>query len=96
MGLTIVSPIPRLKIPAKGARARSLYPEDNQIGRAHPSKSEKWLGKRKFCHERELNAAVYQKHSNMGYSEKSRIPDNEKIRVTVIGECIHELIYWLS
>jgi hypothetical protein len=46
--LTIVSPIPRLKIPAKGARGRSLYPEDIQIGRAHPSKSEKWLGKSKI------------------------------------------------
>lgn len=41
--LTIVSPIPRLKIPAKGARGRSLYPEDIQIGSAHPNKSEKWL-----------------------------------------------------
>jgi len=61
-GLTIVSPIPRLKIPAKGARGRSLYPEDIQIGRAHPSKSEKWLSKRKFCHEKELNEAVYHKH----------------------------------
>jgi hypothetical protein len=46
--LTIVSPIPRLKIPAKGARGRSLYPEDIQIGRAHPSKSEKWLGNSKI------------------------------------------------
>lgn len=43
--LTIVSPIPRLKIPAKGASGRSLYPEDIQIGSAHPSKSEKWLEK---------------------------------------------------
>lgn len=43
--LTIVSPIPRLKIPEKGARGRSLYPEDIQIGRAHPNKSEKWLNK---------------------------------------------------
>lgn len=43
----IVSPIPRLKIPAKGARGRSLYPEDIQIGRAHPSKSEKWLTMRR-------------------------------------------------
>lgn len=41
--LTIVSPIPRLKIPAKGASGRSLKPEDNQIGSAHPSNSEKWL-----------------------------------------------------
>lgn len=41
--LTIVSPMPRLKIPAKGARGRSLYPEDNHIGRAHPNKREKWL-----------------------------------------------------
>lgn len=41
--LTIVSPIPRLKIPAKGARGRSLYPEDSHIGRAHPNKREKWL-----------------------------------------------------
>lgn len=39
----IVSPIPRLKIPAKGASGRSLKPEDNQIGSAHPSNSEKWL-----------------------------------------------------
>lgn len=45
--LTIVSPIPRLKIPAKGARGRSLYPEDIQIGSAHPSKSEKWLKNKK-------------------------------------------------
>ena len=43
--LTIVSPIPRLNIPAKGARGRSLYPVDIQIGSAHPSKSEKWLHK---------------------------------------------------
>lgn len=39
---TIVSPIPRLKIPAKGARGRSLYPEDIHIGRVHPNKREKW------------------------------------------------------
>lgn len=41
--LTIVSPIPRLKIPAKGASGRSLNPEDIQIGSAQPNKSEKWL-----------------------------------------------------
>lgn len=41
--LTIVSPIPRLKIPAKGTRGRSLYPEDIQMGSAHPNRSEKWL-----------------------------------------------------
>lgn len=45
--LTIVSPIPRLKIPAKGASGLSLYPEDIQIGSAHPNKSEKWLKKEK-------------------------------------------------
>lgn len=39
--LTIVSPIPKLKIPAKGARGRSLNPEDIHFGRAHPSKREK-------------------------------------------------------
>lgn len=44
--LTIVSPIPRLKIPAKGASGRSLNPEDIQIGRAQPNKSEKWLEKK--------------------------------------------------
>jgi len=37
----IVSPIPRLKIPAKGARGRSLNPEDIHFGSAHPSKREK-------------------------------------------------------
>lgn len=41
--ITIVSPIPRLKIPAKGARGRSLNPEDIHFGSAHPSKREKWL-----------------------------------------------------
>lgn len=46
--LTIVSPIPRLSIPAKGARGRSLYPEDIQIGSAHPNNSEKWLNKGHF------------------------------------------------
>lgn len=40
---TIVSPIPRLSIPANGDKALSLNPEDIQIGSAHPSKSEKWL-----------------------------------------------------
>ena len=76
-----------------------MYPEDIQIGRAHPSKSEKWLSIRTFCHERELNEAVYHKNCFIIWgilkTEKSIIPDNEKIRVTVIGECIHKLIYWL-
>lgn len=43
--LTIVSPIPRLKIPANGARGRSLNPDDIQIGNAQPNSSEKWLKK---------------------------------------------------
>lgn len=39
----MVSPIPRLSIPANGARGRLLNPDDNHFGRAHPSNREKWL-----------------------------------------------------
>lgn len=41
--LTMVSPIPRLKIPAKGASGRSLNPEHNHFGNAQPNRREKWL-----------------------------------------------------
>lgn len=54
--LTIVSPIPRLKIPAKGASGRSLNPEDIQIGSAHPNKSEKWLDKTDIMIKRKKGA----------------------------------------
>lgn len=56
---TIVSPIPRLKIPAKGASRRSLYPEDIQNGSAHPSKSEKWLWKWK----QRANQSLHQRYA---------------------------------
>jgi hypothetical protein len=41
--LTMVSPIPKLRIPAKGASGRSFNPDDIHFGSAQPSKSEKWL-----------------------------------------------------
>ena len=41
--LTMVSPIPKLRIPAKGASGRSFSPDDIHLGSAQPSKSEKWL-----------------------------------------------------
>lgn len=64
--LTIVSPIPRLKIPAKGARGRSLYPEDIQIGSAHPNKSEKWLKEVEDIKESQLFICI----KNMQYRNK--------------------------
>lgn len=39
--LTIVSPIPKLRIPGKGPRGRSLNPDDIHFGRAQPSRREK-------------------------------------------------------
>lgn len=39
----MVSPIPKLRIPAKGASGRSFNPDDIHLGSAQPSKSEKWL-----------------------------------------------------
>ena len=39
----MVSPIPKLRIPAKGASGRSFSPDDIHLGSAQPSKSEKWL-----------------------------------------------------
>jgi hypothetical protein len=39
----MVSPIPKLRIPAKGASGRSFNPDDIHLGSAQPNKSEKWL-----------------------------------------------------
>ncbi|GER27345.1 periplasmic solute-binding protein, partial [Striga asiatica] len=77
---TIVSPIPRLRIPAKGASGRSLKPEDSQMGIAHPSNSEKWLKR-------------LQKGRN---NPSNHIPDNKKIRITMICESIHELVDYMT
>lgn len=41
--LTMVSPIPKLRIPANGASGRSFNPDDIHLGSAQPSKREKWL-----------------------------------------------------
>ena len=89
---TIESPIPRLKIPAKGARGRSLKPEDIQMGSAQPSKSEKWLVKLK-------ELIIFYKKTNphhFAISEKNGIPDYKKIRVTVVCKSIHKLVNELS
>jgi hypothetical protein len=39
----MVSPIPKLTIPAKGASGRSLNPDDIHLGSTQPNNSEKWL-----------------------------------------------------
>lgn len=59
---TIVSPIPRLRIPANGASGLSVWPEDNQIGIAHPNNSEKWLN-------RETRQELSQSMEPVWYSE---------------------------
>ena len=55
---------------------------------------------RRFPHLRELNVTLMH-HTQYAlqfeqYVKGHKKPDNKKIRVTVISECIHKLMYWLS
>jgi len=89
----MVSPIPKLRIPAKGASGRSFSPDDIHLGSAQPSKSEKWL-------ETILGLSYYKTWKKMMRYEmremkptKAHLPDDKNFRITMVGKGVHKLMH---
>jgi hypothetical protein len=91
----MVSPIPKLRIPAKGASGRSFNPDDIHLGSAQPSKSEKWL-KTPIIIRFTIPQRTWKK-KEMWNEEmkptKAHLPNNKNLRITMISEGIHKVMH---
>ena len=91
----MVSPIPKLRIPAKGASGRSFSPDDIHLGSAQPSKSEKWLKTPiilGLSYHRTWKKMMRYEVREMKLT-KAHQPDDKNFRITMVSKGVHKLMH---